>query len=274
MYELYLRDDLARAWAGCEPFALTDALEGEVHRAVANRRTLRFEVDGRAYFAKVHRGVGVGEILKNLVVGRLPILDAGNEFRACTHLSARGIAVPVVAGFGRTGTNPITRRSFLITDALCDRESLEKIADRWIAERPSPALKRRMIVAVGAIARRMHESGVNHRDFYLCHLLADRRALAEGRIDLAVIDLHRAQIRAQTPQRWRTRDLAALAFSSLDLGLTRADRLRFIASYTGLPIRDALREESRLWTRVWLRAERLYEKGRRRGLVKGLYRHR
>ena len=274
MHELYLRDDLARAWDGREPFALTAALEGDVHRAVANRRTLRIVIDGKPYFLKVHDGVGVLEILKNLVVGKRPIVDAANEFRACRHLAARSIAAPIVAGFGRRGANPAARESFLVTDALLDRESLEQIADRWIAEPPPPALKRRMIAAVGDLARRMHESGVNHRDFYLCHLLADGRALADGRIDLAVIDLHRAQIRAQTPQRWRVRDLAALAFSSLDLKLTERDRLRFIASYTGRPIREALQDETILWTRVWHRAERLYKKGLRRGVVKGLHRHR
>jgi heptose I phosphotransferase len=274
MYELYLRDDLATAWAGREPFAAAEAIEGEVHREISSRRTLRFEVAGRSYFAKLHRGVGVGEILKNLVVLRRPVVDASNEYRACRHLAERGIAAPRVAGFGRKGGNPATRRSFLITDALLDRESLEAVADRWLTTPPSPTLRRHAIAAVAEIARRMHDAGVNHRDFYLCHLLADGRALADGRIDLAVIDLHRAQIRRRTPRRWRMRDLAALAFSSLDLELTRADRLRFIAAYTGSSIRDALSSQRGLWSDVWRRAEQLYDKGRRRELVKGRYRNR
>ena len=70
-----------------------------MHREVASRRTLRFEVAGRSYFAKLHRGVGVGEILKNLVVLRRPVVDASNEYRACRHLAERGIAAPRVAGF-------------------------------------------------------------------------------------------------------------------------------------------------------------------------------
>lgn len=271
MHELYLRDDLARAWAGREPFAAVDALTGEVHREVANRRTLRFEMGGRAYFAKMHHGVGAAEILKNLLVGKRPIVDADNEYRACRHLAAHGVQTPAVAGFGRRGTNPATRRSFLLTDALLDRESLELLADRWLDAPPPPSVKRQMIAAVADIARRMHGAGVNHRDFYLCHLLIDGRALARGGIDLAVIDLHRAQIRAHTPRRWRIRDLGALVFSSLDLGLTRGDRLRFVAAYTGMPAREVLRDQRAFWSAVWRRAERLYAKGQSRGLVKGLH---
>ena len=261
MQELYLRDDLARAWAGREPFAAADALTGEMYRAVARRRTLRFDLGGRSYFAKVHSGVGVLELLKNWLVLRRPVVDAENEYRACIHLAARGIVVPGVAAFGRHGSNPATRRSFLVTDALEARVSLEEVAEHWIVERPPPALKRRMIAAVAEVARRMHDAGVNHRDFYLCHLLADAPALREGRVELAVIDLHRAQLRNATPARWRMRDLAALDFSSHDLKLTRADKARFAASYTGMSVRDALGKQRTLWARVRRRAERLYRKG-------------
>jgi heptose I phosphotransferase len=262
MHELYLRDDLARAWAGREPFATAEALTGEVYRAVARRRTLRFALAGRWYFAKVHRGVGVLELLKNWLVLRRPVVDAANEYRACLHLAECGIVVPTVAGFGRRGINPATRSSFLVTDALTARESLEDLAARWVVAPPSPRLKRQMIAAVAELARRMHDAGVNHRDFYLCHLLADTRALEQGRIELAVIDLHRAQLRRATPKRWLLRDLAALDFSSRSLDLTRGDRLRFIASYTGEPVRDALRKQRTLWTRVRRRADRLQRKGR------------
>ena len=273
MNESYLRDDLARAWAGRDPFAAAEALTGEVHRNVANRRTLRFELDGRSYFAKIHHGVGAAEILKNLMVWKTPVVDSANEFLACRHLAERGVAVPVVAGFGRRGFNPATRFSFLVTDALLHRESLESVADRWIVSPPPPKLKRRLIVAVATLARRVHEAGVNHRDFYLCHLLVDRRALERGTIDLVVIDLHRAEIRRRIPRRWRVRDLGALAFSSFDLGLTRGDWMRFIAAYTGRrDLRDVLDTQRPLWSAVRRRAERLYEKGRRQGLVKGRYR--
>ena len=65
-------------WAGRDPFAAVEALQGEVFRELEARRTLRTEVAGRGYFVKIHRGVGWGEILKNLMCLRLPVLGAGN----------------------------------------------------------------------------------------------------------------------------------------------------------------------------------------------------
>jgi heptose I phosphotransferase len=68
----------------------------------------------------------------------------------------------------------------------------------------------------------MHRAGVNHRDCYICHFLlhTDRPVTADD-FKLSVIDLHRAQTRADLPLRWRDKDLAAL-YSALDIGLTRA----------------------------------------------------
>lgn len=52
------------------------------------RRTLRIEVAGQGYlFVKIHRGVGWKEILKNLLSLRLPVLGAGNEWRAIARLA-------------------------------------------------------------------------------------------------------------------------------------------------------------------------------------------
>ena len=70
---------------------------------------------------------------------------------------------------------------------------------------------------------------------------------------------------------WLKRDLAALLFSTLDLGYTRRDWLRFIHLYTGRPLREELAEREDLWASVLQRAEKLYNEGLRKGLVKGLY---
>ncbi len=47
----------------------------------------RTEVDGRGYFVKIHRGIGWGEIAKNLLTAKLPVLGArsgGRPSGACT----------------------------------------------------------------------------------------------------------------------------------------------------------------------------------------------
>lgn len=266
----YLREDLA-AVLGADPFAAVAALDGEVYRAVANRRTLRFVHAGRAYFAKIHWGAGWGEIFKNLATLRLPVLGARNEFAACRHLAAAGVPAPTVAAFGERGLNPARRESFVICDALEGRESLEDLTNRWLDAPPRPADKRRLIAAVAAFARDLHGAGVVHRDFYVCHLLIDLAPWRRGAVDLAVIDLHRAQIRRRIPRRWLRRDLAALLYSVLDLPLTRRDWLRFVRVYRDRPLRDTLAAEAGLWRDVVRRAEALYRKGQRKGLVQGRY---
>jgi heptose I phosphotransferase len=269
---LFLREDLARAWRGEDPFAAAAGLRGETFRAVANRRTLRVVIGGRPYFAKIHQGAGWREIFKNLSTLRLPVLGARNEFEACRHLAEHHVPAPTVAGFGERGLDPAARFSFVICDALENRVSLEDLTAAWLDVPPSPADKRRLIDAVARFARAMHGAGVVHRDFYICHLLLDRAAWTAGRVDLAVIDLHRAQIRRHIPKRWLRRDLAALLFSVLDLPLTRRDWLRFLRVYRDAPLRRILTREGGFWQAVRRRAEGLYRKGQRKGLVQGRYR--
>lgn len=269
MAALFLRKDLALAWAGADPFERVAGLDGEVYRNVANRRTLRFELGGRGYFAKIHGAVGWREIFKNLLTLRLPVIGARNEYRACRHLERCGVAAPTVAAFGERGWNPARRRSFVVCDELEGRESLEDLTADWDRQAPGPAEKRRLVEAAARFVRTLHEAGVVHRDLYICHLLADRRAYAEGRVVLAVLDLHRAQIHRRIPRRWLRRDLAAILFSVLDLPLTRRDWLRFLRAYRGRTLRDVLADEPDLWRQVYRRAVHLYRKGERKGLVRG-----
>lgn len=268
---LFLRDDLAAAWRGADPFERVAQLEGEVFRDVAVRRTLRFEAGGRSYFAKVHLGVGWREILKNLLVFRLPVIDASNEYRACLLLPRFGVSTPAPAAYGIRGRSPATRQSFIVCDELTDHISLSTLAQNWHIQPPAPSFKRRLITAVAELTQAMHSAGVVHRDYYLYHLLVDEIQLKSGVVALSLIDLHRAQLRRRIPPRWLVRDLAALLFWCLDLPITRRDRLRFIRAYEGRPLRVALERNGAFWSRVQRRAIALYRKGQRKGLVADRY---
>lgn len=266
-FELYLRDDLTAAWAERDPFEVVRELQGETYRVVKNRRTLRFVEGGAAYFAKVHDAVGWREIVKELCNLKLPPVGARNEFVACRHLAARRIKAPRVAAFGRQGLNPARARSFVVCDALDGYVSLEDLADAWLTDPPAPALRRHVVYAVADLARRLHGAGVNHRDFYLCHIWAQAASLSRGEVELAIIDLHRAQIRPRVPRRWILRDLAALMFSAAHLGLPRNDYLRFLKRYTRRPLRSVLRKDAALLRRVRRRADRLVAESRTREVI-------
>ncbi len=244
---IFIDEPFRSLWLGQDPFAAVESLQGIVFRELEARRTLRTDVAGCGYFVKIHRGVGWAEIVKNLTSLRLPVLGAGNEWRAIKRLEELGVDTMHAVAYGVRCGNPATQHSFIVTEELAPTISLEDFCRDWPNKSPDPRLKRALIERVATMARRMHQGGVNHRDFYICHFLLHLDpAPTADHFKLSLIDLHRAQIRAKTPRRWRDKDLASLYFSALDIGLTQRDFLRFLRVYFALPLRDILRDEAGL----------------------------
>lgn len=257
--ETYIPDHIAAALPAGDAFEQVMALRGEVYRDVPGRKTVRVEIGGESLFIKQHFGVGWGEIFKNLLTGRLPILGAGTEWRAIHRLEALGIPTTPAVAYASRGSNPATRRSFVITRDLGDIVSLEDFCRDWATQPPPLALKRRLIAAVADVARRLHDNGMNHRDFYICHLCLDKPRLADGEIVLYLIDLHRVGVRLVIPPAARMKDIAALYFSAMDAGLSRRDYLRFMRLYHG-NLRETLGKDHAFWQQVQTRARKLYHK--------------
>lgn len=267
MSKLYLRDDIAAHWGELDPFVQVDRLRGRVYREVATRRTLRVEMLGLALFLKRHRGTGWGEIFKNLVSLRWPVLGAGDEFRAARALSAAGVRVPEPVAYAERGNNPASRESFLLSVAVEPNISLEDLATQWRQAPPRLAHRWRLLMAVADMVARMHKAGVNHRDLYICHFLL-RPDSFPAEPQLTLIDLHRAQVRASVPRRWLIKDLGALWFSAADAQPTRRDAYRFIRRYSGRSLREELGCADRLafWSDVGQRAARLHAEAARKNL--------
>ena len=241
----YYRDDLKEILGSKAKFSSMMRTQGEAYREPegTGRRTVRFNLASRHYFIKTHTGVGWQEILKNLIYFRLPVLGAMDEWHGIHHLQRLNIKTLSVAAYGTTRGmyNWARRRSFIVTDEITDSKSLEEFCSEWKTHPPtSPSeirFKRWLIEQVAVIARKMHKSGANHRDFYLGHFLLQPGYrgghLSADASRLFVIDLHRMQLRRRTPTRWQVKDIAGLHYSSLNLGLTRNDLLRFIRTYRG-----------------------------------------
>ena len=262
---LILSEPFKTLWQGKDPFVEVERLEGQVYRELEGRRTLRTEVDGRGYFVKIHRGIGWGEIAKNLLTAKAPVLGAGQEWRAIQRLHEVGVPTMTAVAYGERGANPAMQHSFIITEELAPTISLEDFAANWREQPPAPTLKRALIAEVARMAGTMHRAGVNHRDFYICHFLlhTDKPVTADS-FRLSLIDLHRAQTRSETPRRWRNKDLAGLYFSALNIGLTRRDKLRFLRGYFQRPLRGILADEVALLSWLERKAERLQIRYERR----------
>lgn len=263
---LVLSEPFKSLWAGRDPFEAVEQLEGEIFRELEGRRTLRTEVEGRGYFVKIHRGIGWGEIVKNLTTAKLPVLGAGQEWRAIRRLHEVGVPTMTAVGYGERGSNPATQHSFIITEELAPTISLEDYSADWLQNPPEPRLKRALIDEVARMTGTMHRAGVNHRDCYICHfLLHTDKPVTATDFRLSLIDLHRAQVRETIPRRWRDKDLAGLYFSVLGIGLTRRDTLRFLRAYFQKPLREILSSEARLLTDLQHKAAKLLARKERYG---------
>lgn len=243
------------------------AKEGEVYRDVPARQTVRTQIAGEEVFIKKHFGVGWKEIIKNMLSGRRPVLDASREWQALKRLQHLGMKVPAPLGFAVWGCNPAKRRSFIILEALKGMVSLETIAEGQWPELKSVKVRRRLLRKLAEMIRILHQNGINHRDLYLCHFL-----LPEGdmnRLDeLHLIDWHRAEIRRRVPSRWLVKDLASLAFSTWPLALSNNDKRFFIRCYRQAPLKHVLPYERKFWSKIDRRAEKLYHEYRRKYLDK------
>lgn len=230
------------------------ALKGECYRNQEGRLTQRIQLGHKSYFIKQHVGVGWKEIVKNLCQGRLPVISARNEWQAIHKLQALAVATPEIAAYGERGNNPARKESFVLMEELAPTISLEMFCLNWCKEKPSFQLKRQLITKVADIARKLHQNGINHRDFYICHFLLSAHDYSR----LYLIDLHRAQMRSTTPKRWVIKDLVGLYFSSKDIGLTQRDLYRFMKVYRQKSLRELINKENFFWQKVKMRGEQLY----------------
>lgn len=277
---IYLNDELANRYT--KPFDIQAIMKtkGEIIRQAPGRQTVLFEHENKRYYIKSHTGVGWKEILKNLSYLKKPVIGAQNEWHGIHHLDRINIKTMTPAGYGMVEGNPARKQSFIITEALEDTISLEDFCENWQHTPPSSSaeikFKRWLIDCIAKITRTMHQSGANHRDFYLIHFLLKRGYNDNGELtcdksQLFIIDLHRMQIRRRTPYRWQVKDVAGLYFSSLDIKLTQRDLFRFMRTYQNKPLSETLIKDVKFWEDARKRGLRVYAAEKRR-ILKGVSR--
>ncbi|MGB7816786.1 MAG: lipopolysaccharide core heptose(I) kinase RfaP [Methylotenera sp.] len=258
---LVVPDEIRQHLAGDDAFAALMQLSGKAFRDVRGRKTMQVtfgsldkDVDGggKSYFIKQHFGVGWGEILKNLISFKQPILGAMTEVRAIQKLGDIGIATTPLVAYGQRGCNPASLQSFVMTEDLGDIVSLEDLCADWKTNPPSMVFKQKLIIAIAQLAAKLHEAGLCHRDFYLCHFVLKKQALEQGNIGLYLIDLHRMLQGQPSNGGAVMKDIAGLYFSAIDSGFTDEDWVLFKQHY--------LPQTAEFWNKVEVRANWLYTK--------------
>jgi len=262
-------------WKNKDPFEEVEKLQGEVFRQLEARKTIRFYLTAKnqhnphSYFIKIHRGVGWFEIIENLIRLRLPVLGAKNEYLAIKKLQQLNIDTMQIEAYAQKGYNPARLKSFIITRDLINTISLEDYCLNWPEKKPDFKLKQALISKLAQVSRTLHQNGINHRDYYICHFLLDisqgLENLNADSLKVSLIDLHRAQIRQQTPLRWQLKDIAGLYFSAMNIGLTQRDFFRFMRIYNQCSLRECFDQHMSFWQKIEQRGQKLWLRKQRKG---------
>ncbi len=160
---------------------------------------------------------------------RLPI--AAREVRVAEALQDIGITTFKPLAWGWRGGWGVSQKSFIVMSGL-EGKSLE----RWLEESPFSQShvdwikKKNLIREAADLARRLHQAGWFHRDFYLCHIFVRNRGAA---FKLSILDLARVFRPRWRVERWLVKDLAQLNYSTPHEQFSRTMRIRFAKIYFG-----------------------------------------
>ena len=237
---------------GANHFEAMMALQGKAFRDVPGRKTMRVVIGDHSYFIKQHFGVGWGEIVKNLLSFKMPVISAMTEVNAIQQMDKLGIPTTPLVAYGQQGYNPATTRSFVMTEDLGEIVSLEEFCADWRSNPPAPAVKAAIVKAVAQLAAKFHGAGLCHRDFYLCHFVMKKLEMEQGGFNLHLIDLHRVLQQQSPTGQTVMKDIAGLVFSAMDSGFEGADWDLFKQYY--------LPQTPQFWAQVEARANKLHQK--------------
>ena len=127
---LVVPDEIKKHLSG-DVFQALMQMPGTAFRDVRGRKTIQVKLGDKSYFIKQHFGVGWGEIFKNLVSFKKPILSAMTEVSAIQKLSAINILTTPLVAYGQYGCNPATMQSFVMTEDLGEIVTVEELCANW-----------------------------------------------------------------------------------------------------------------------------------------------
>ena len=202
-----------------------------VKHAIPERKTgtFSFEQEGKTVCAylKRHYPLSFGKYFQEMIrfASKKTAFDEFSNILAF-HQAGLPTMIPVAAG--KRVSKIFGSESFLITKGIKDCVTLEIYAESCLKTKTFTE-KTKLIKKTALLSRKMHQSGFNHRDFYLCHLFIGTKE--NNKDELFIVDLHRVDIRKKVPERWIIKDLAALNYSAKSKNITRTDKLRFLKYY-------------------------------------------
>ena len=202
-----------------------------VKHAIPERRTGTFSFDQEGEtvcaYLKRHFSLSFGKCLREMIRFSSK-KTAFDEFSNILAFHKAGLPTMRPVAAGKRAGKVFGSESFLITKGIKDCVTLETYAESCLKTKTFTE-KTNLIKKIALLSRKMHQSGFNHRDFYLCHFFIGIKE--NNKDELFIVDLHRVDIRKKMPERWIIKDLAALNYSAKSINITRTDKLRFLKYY-------------------------------------------
>ena len=218
----------------------------DVVRAVPGRSTVRVELPPWVAYLKRYEPayLTAGDRLLRAVHWPRADDEASREWRKMFLLRERGFLTASPVALGQLRRGGVVVSSFLMQQEINGGQP----ADEYLQGLPGPR-RRRLLPQLGALARRLREAGLIHKDLYLKHIFVVERG---DDWDLYLIDLQRVLGPRRHRDRWYLKDAAALAHSTrVRARGSKTDLLRLYRGYApGGPDRRFVRK-------VWARMERL-----------------
>jgi len=193
--------------------------------------------------------------------------QARREWTAGRELLRRGIPTCRVLAAAERRSGLFHEEAFLITEEVQNARPLREHPDGPWAGRLNPGLKGELIGELAGLLARMVRAGVCHADLHVGNVLIVPGRPAGQR--LFVLDLHRIRL-GKVSRRWLVRMLVFLADSSRRLGISSADRVRFLralldsSALSGGTSSGALRRWAQKVKRAWTRHDRRHMRSRTR----------
>lgn len=194
------------------------------------KRIMFSDNSGQTFFLKRYQSIPKSKQIKNWLEHKSRKSTMSFDMGPVDQLAKNGIATPQTIAFGQEFKGLFEKRSFIITKKIPKADSLEKkLPDYFTSTADVDSGKRKKFIeSLADFARRFHQTGFRHRDFYLCHIFCSDSE------DLTLIDLNRIFRPSLTSERFRVKDIAQLYYSAPGSIFSKADRLRFYIAYAGI----------------------------------------
>jgi hypothetical protein len=175
-----------------------------------------------------------------------------------------GTAEPVAAGVRVSSSNRTD--SFLITQDYAPFTDLEGIILRQpetLKGENNRIKKRNILREIASYARRMHDCGMNHKDFNATHILLNNTQ--DQKPQVALFDLQRVDRNLFNRWRWPIKALAELNFTLLPSIFSEEDRVFLFLAYKGKKQISAFNRLQYAW--ICRKTAKIARHCKRRGLA-------